>query len=66
MHCQSGRQTLPSYAAGPHDDLRWVRSGNAERRVFTAPLVLHALAGQLQGPPVPLTAVHADRTPVRI
>ncbi|MGW8330582.1 hypothetical protein ACWGLE_22140 [Streptomyces sp. NPDC055897] len=64
VHRQSGRQTLPSYAAGPHDDLRWVRRGNAEHRVFTAPLVLYALAGQLPGPPVGSAVVRLDRTPV--
>ncbi len=66
-HRDEGVLVVPPRAAGPGEDLSWVRLGNGEHRVFSAPILLyfalfpqHAVRTPDHGP------VRTDRTLARI
>lgn len=65
-HCQEGVLVVPPRAAGPDDDVRWARLGNDEERVFSAPLLLHALFPQLTPHPPRSATIRTRPYAVRI
>ncbi|MFI6112812.1 hypothetical protein [Kitasatospora sp. NPDC051164] len=66
-HRDEGLLEVPPRTAGPDDDLRWARFGNAQGRVFSAPFLLMAALcpPPAARPPYPVPA-RDDRTPVGI
>lgn len=46
-HRDTGVLAVPPLSSGPAEDLHWARYGNCVGRVFTAPLLLHAVLPQL-------------------
>ncbi|MEV8605612.1 hypothetical protein AB0465_37755 [Streptomyces griseoviridis] len=60
-----GLLLVPSLSAPEHEPLHWVRTGNAEGRVFSAPMLLHAALPLLR-PAVPLLSLVPSLPDVRI
>ncbi|WP_143659992.1 hypothetical protein [Streptomyces sp. WZ.A104] len=66
-HRDEGLLEVPPRAAGPGDDLRWARFGNAQGRVFSAPfLLMAALCPPPATRPPYFVPARDDRTPVGI
>jgi hypothetical protein len=64
-HRDTGVLSVPPLSAGPAEERHWARLGNSEGRLFTSPLLLHAVLPLLAPLPPPSPAAPTDPMSVR-